>query len=90
VTAYSVGHYLFDHHVNGLIEAVQKAAQPAKYPPDHPLHDYEPYYGEIVGGAVWRAKHVVREAKRLGLVESDPMDVRVRLVEMDVLAGEAS
>jgi hypothetical protein len=89
MTAYSVGHYLFDHHADGLIESVKKAAAPAKYPPGHPLHDYEPYFGELVGGAVWKTKFVVREARRLGLLESAPVDIRV-LVDLDVLAGETA
>jgi hypothetical protein len=89
MTAYSVGHYLFTHHCDGLIESVKKAAAPAKYPPDHPLHDYAPYYGAIVGRAVWQAMFVYREARRLGLLESAPIDVNV-LVEMDIMAGEAS
>jgi hypothetical protein len=88
VTAYSVGHYLFTHHCDGLIESVKKAAAPAKYPPEHPLHDYSPYYGAIVGRAVWQAQFVYREARRLGLLESEPIDVNV-LVDLDVMAGEA-
>jgi hypothetical protein len=87
MTAYSVGHYLFNHHADGLIESVKKAAAPAKYPPDHPLHDYSPYYGAIVGRAVWQAMFVYREARRLGLLESETDPIHV-LVRLDVEAGE--
>lgn len=65
--------HLFDYHCDGLLEAVRKAAAPAKYPTGHPMHDYEPFYGELVGRAVWQARFVMREARRLDLI-----DVRAR------------
>jgi hypothetical protein len=88
VVTYSVGHYMFNHHADGLIDAVKKAAKFAKYPPDSAWHSYEPYYGDVVGRAVWQARFVCREARRLGLLDPEPVDVRV-LLDLDVMAGEA-
>lgn len=82
-----VARHLFDYHADGLVEAVQKACQPAKYPVGHPLHDYEAFYGPIVFRAVWQAKFVMREARRLGLLDECGDEVRV-LVELDVYAGD--
>jgi hypothetical protein len=68
VTAHDfTGHYLFDYACEGLVDAVKKAAALAKYPLGHAWHDYEPYYGTLVGTAVWQARYVMREAQRLGL-----------------------
>lgn len=79
MTRHLVSEHLFGYHCDGLIEAVKKAMQPAKYPPDHPMHDYEPYYGDIVGRAVWMATFVMREARALGLIEEpDTLPLRVK------------
>jgi hypothetical protein len=88
VVTYSVGHYMFNHHADGLIDAVKKAAKLAKYPPESAWHSYEPYYGDVVDRAVWQAKFVAGEARRLGLLDPEPVDVRV-LLDLDVMAGEA-
>ena len=86
--SYTVGHYLFSHHCDGLIEAVKKAVRPVDQV-NGAWGDYLPYYGDLVGTAVWQAKFVAGEARRLGLIESEPVSVNL-LLEMDVMAGEAT
>jgi hypothetical protein len=67
----------FRYACEGLVRAVERAAKPASTWLDDLYHEAD---------AVWFAKHVCGEARRLGLIPP-AVDVRV-LVEMDVCAGE--
>ncbi len=67
----------FKFACEGLLRAMGRASVPGISHVDDTFHEAE---------AVWFAKHVASEARRLGLIPA-PIDVRV-LVEMDVLAGE--
>lgn len=82
-----VGHLMYEHHCDGLIDAVQKASALAEFPYGHVWWSYEPYYGDVVGRAVWNARFVYREARRLRLIPEEPITVRT-LIDLDVQSGE--
>lgn len=55
----------FDYACEGLVTAIRRAC-------DLPVRDdvwdgYVPYYGDVIGRAVWNAKFALRLARRLGL-----------------------
>lgn len=53
----------FGYACDGLVRCVHTAANRA-------IPDYVPYYGHVVSRSVWQARHVVREARKLGLYPS--------------------
>lgn len=67
----------FPYACDGLIAAIQRASVPGRSHVDDTFHEAE---------AVWFARHVAHEAKRLGLYRA-PLDLDV-LVQLDVDAGE--
>ena len=52
--------YIYDCACAGLVQSVKRAAS-------RTAPDWIPYYGEVTERAVWNAKYVYREARRLGL-----------------------
>ncbi len=55
----------FEFACLGLLDALAKACLPRPNP--SPLGQYIAGYGEPVGVAVWEARYVMRQARRLGL-----------------------
>jgi hypothetical protein len=74
-----MGHHVsYRYACQGLLEAVKKACIPAEWHGDDQFNQ---------ASAVWFARHVAREARRLGLLPSEPLDVQV-VARIDVEAGE--
>lgn len=51
----------FEYDCIGLVALVQRAADPTSA-------DWSPYFGYVVGRAVWQAKYCAHRARVLGLI----------------------
>jgi len=59
---------VYGYACEGMLLAVKRGCEPRpQEDPDNPLTQIIPYYGIPVDMAVWWAKYVMREARRLGL-----------------------
>lgn len=60
---------------DGLQHAIQRAIEtPVR---TDTWDGYVPYYGDVVGRAVWQARHVMRRARALGLLTDAAIEARI-------------
>jgi len=59
---------MFDIECEGLLRCIRTALEtPVRY---DAWDGYRPYYGDVDRRAAWQARHVYREARRLGLLDA--------------------
>lgn len=65
----------FDLECDGLLRAIQRAIEtPTR---TDSWDGYYPYYGDVVGRAVWQTKHVMKRARALGLLTDAAIEQRI-------------